>query len=79
MNKDEYANNCKKLGTAASENYYKKIILRRYNGIIKRIQNFGMELLITIPKWASYNDVMQLTEIQLKNLKYRDAKNSTYG
>jgi len=40
---------------------YKKIILRKYNSALKKLEQFGMEFLIGIPRWASYNDIIALT------------------
>lgn len=51
-----------KLGSKGGELGYKKVILRKYNQTLKNMEYFGNEYLIGIPKWASYSDIIILTE-----------------
>lgn len=53
---------------------YKKIILRRYNPSLKRLEQFGLELLVGISKWASYNDLIDIVDRAIANLKEKDAR-----
>lgn len=62
-----------KLGSQ-SDISYKKVIQRKYNTSLKRIQNFGLELLAGVPKWVSYNDLLAIVERYVENLKQRGAK-----
>lgn len=41
---------------------------------MKKLEHFGIEFLIGIPRWASYNDIMVLVEKYLNNLKSKEAK-----
>jgi hypothetical protein len=66
--------NTTKLGTQTSEPQYKKIILRKFNSSLKKLEHFGIEFLIGIPKWASYNDIISLVEKYITNLKTKDAQ-----
>lgn len=62
-----------KLGSKMGELAYKKIILRKYNATLKRMEYFGTEFLIGIPRWATYNEIITLVERYIENLKTREA------
>lgn len=53
-------------------------MLRKYNGSLKRFEYFGLEFLIGIPKWASYNDLLAIIERYIANIKNRTAKRWTH-
>lgn len=73
IEKESYQELSSPIGTR-TELSYKKIILRRYNSSLKRMEQFGLELLVGISKWASYNDLIDIVERAIANLKEKDAR-----
>lgn len=73
IDKESYQELSSPIGTK-TELSYKKIILRRYNSSLKKMEQFGLELLVGISKWASYNDLISIVERAIANLKEKDAK-----
>lgn len=72
IDKESYQELSAPIGTR-TELSYKKIILRRYNASLKKMEQFGLELLVGISKWASYNDLISIVERAISNLKEKDA------
>lgn len=62
-----------KLGSM-TELFHTKIVLRKYNSALRRLENFGMELLFSVPKWASYDELIKLVERCTDHLKGKDAR-----
>jgi hypothetical protein len=54
-----------RLGTKTVDPSFKKLILRKYNAALKKLEHFGMEFLLNIPRWASFDDVIELVEVYL--------------
>jgi hypothetical protein len=46
-----------------------RLTLRKYNSTLKRLDIFGLEMLVSIPKWATYEEVLKIVERYTENLR----------
>lgn len=62
-----------KLGNKADDISYKKLIQRKINSALNKMDSFGIQFLVGIPMWASYRDVVAIVEAYTVNMRTKDA------
>jgi hypothetical protein len=78
VDQDILEQSLRKLGThTSSEVSYKKLYLRKHNSSLKRLEQFGLEFLVGIPKWASYSDAIAIIERYIVNIKNKNTRYSS--
>ena len=66
------------LGSRVEETVYKKIINRRFNGALQKMEPFGFHYMISYPKEVTLSQLTELITVAMSNFVEPGTKGSPY-